>query len=76
MLYVIGDKCREVYEQFEGKVKTVMILLKKFKEFIVPVKNFAVERQTLNNKRICKTNTLKHLGLFFFTKSLKLLLVL
>ncbi|XP_061725642.1 uncharacterized protein LOC133531440 [Cydia pomonella] len=44
LLHIIGDKCREVYDQFSEESKTVDELLKKFDEFFEPKKNLAVER--------------------------------
>ncbi|XP_041980898.1 uncharacterized protein LOC121734382 [Aricia agestis] len=45
LLHVIGDKCREVSEQFTGESKTLKELLDKFDKFFIPKKNLAVERQ-------------------------------
>ncbi|KAI5640808.1 hypothetical protein NE865_06916 [Phthorimaea operculella] len=44
LLHVIGDKCREVYEQFKEEPATVTDLLKKFDDFFIPKKNLAIER--------------------------------
>lgn len=45
LLHIIGDKCREVYEQFTGEIKSIKELLLKFDKFFIPKKNLAVERQ-------------------------------
>ncbi|XP_059061259.1 uncharacterized protein LOC131854144 [Achroia grisella] len=45
LLHVIGDKCREVSEQFTTEYKNVTELLRLFDAFFIPKKNLAVERQ-------------------------------
>lgn len=48
LLHVIGEKCREVYEQFPDEPTstsiTVELLLKKFDDFFTPKKNLTIER--------------------------------
>lgn len=44
LLHVIGDQCREVYEQFEETSKDLQSLLKKFDSFFLPKKNLTIER--------------------------------
>lgn len=50
LLHIIGDKCREVYEQFTEEVQTVEELLRKFDDFFIPKKNLAVERHKFFNR--------------------------
>lgn len=50
LLHIIGDKCREVYDQFAEEIQTVDELLNKFDEFFVPKKNLAVERHKFFNR--------------------------
>ncbi|XP_059056190.1 uncharacterized protein LOC131850050 [Achroia grisella] len=44
LLHIIGEKCREIYEQFSGEYKTVDDVLKQFDEVFLPRKNLTVER--------------------------------
>lgn len=45
LLHVIGEKCRDVCEQFEGESpKTVKALLEKFDSFFLPKRNLTIER--------------------------------
>ncbi|XP_037297419.1 uncharacterized protein LOC115455346 [Manduca sexta] len=44
LLHVIGDQCREVYDQFKVECKTVNELLEQFDKYFIPKKNLAVER--------------------------------
>lgn len=45
LLHIIGEQCRDVYEQFEPESNiTVDSLLKKFDRFFTPKKNLTVER--------------------------------
>ncbi|XP_028178743.1 uncharacterized protein LOC114366161 [Ostrinia furnacalis] len=44
LLHIIGEKCREVYEQFKGDIKTIEDLLKEFDRFFLPRKNITIER--------------------------------
>ncbi|KOB66361.1 putative retrotransposon-like family member retr-1-like protein, partial [Operophtera brumata] len=45
LLHVIGEKCRDVYEQFpEDTAITIELLLKKFDDFFTPKKNITIER--------------------------------
>lgn len=45
LLHVIGEKCREVYEQFPEELAiSVDSLLKKFDDFFTPKKNLTIER--------------------------------
>lgn len=58
LLHIIGEKCREVYEQFNEEIQTVDQLLKKFDDFFIPKKNLAVERHrffTRNQKDLEST---------------------
>ena len=43
LLHVIGEKCREVYDQF-STTRTLEELLAKFDDFFLPKKNLTVER--------------------------------
>ncbi|XP_049883896.1 uncharacterized protein LOC126379245 [Pectinophora gossypiella] len=45
LLHIIGDKCREIYDQFTGESKTIKDVLLRFDQFFIPKKNLAVERQ-------------------------------
>lgn len=45
LLHVIGEKCRDVYEQFsEVTFTSIESLLKKFDDFFTPQKNLTIER--------------------------------
>lgn len=44
LLHIIGEKCREVYEQFNSDFKNVEDLLKEFDGFFLPRKNITIER--------------------------------
>ncbi|XP_026726899.1 uncharacterized protein LOC113493227 isoform X2 [Trichoplusia ni] len=46
LLHIIGEKCREVYEQFTGEYKTIEDLLKAFDAFFLPRKNITIERHS------------------------------
>ncbi|XP_073965286.1 uncharacterized protein [Choristoneura fumiferana] len=58
ILHIIGEKCREVYEQFNEEIQTVDQLLKRFDDYFIPKKNLAVERHrffTRNQKELEST---------------------
>ncbi|XP_028158694.1 uncharacterized protein LOC114351613, partial [Ostrinia furnacalis] len=45
LLHIIGEKCRDVYEQFgDERPKSVKVLLEKFDLFFLPKKNLMIER--------------------------------
>lgn len=44
LLHVIGEQCREVYEQFNETFKDLQSLLKKYDSFFLPKKNLTIER--------------------------------
>ncbi|XP_073946917.1 uncharacterized protein [Choristoneura fumiferana] len=44
LLHIIGDKGRELYDQFKGESKNLNDALKKFDDFFLPKKNLTVER--------------------------------
>lgn len=44
LLHIIGEKCREVYDQFDEKFTTVEQVLKAFSKYFKPKKNITVER--------------------------------
>ncbi|XP_063545758.1 uncharacterized protein LOC134753750 [Cydia strobilella] len=44
LLHVIGEHCREVYEQFTDKITTIKGLLEHFDKYFLPTKNLTIER--------------------------------
>lgn len=44
LLHVIGEKCRDVYDQFGGSFKSLDEVLTKFDGFFLPKKNLTIER--------------------------------
>lgn len=44
LLHIIGDRCREVYDQFEEEFRSVDELLQKFDGVFLPRKNLTIER--------------------------------
>lgn len=46
LLHIIGEKCREVYEQVKGEYGTIEGLLKAFDGFFLPRKNITIERHS------------------------------
>ncbi|XP_063370221.1 uncharacterized protein LOC134658469 [Cydia amplana] len=44
LLHVIGEQCREVYEQFTDKITTIKGLLENFDKYFLPTKNLTIER--------------------------------
>lgn len=44
LLHIIGEQCRELYEQFDSKCNTVDEILEKFKNYFTQKKNLTVER--------------------------------
>lgn len=46
ILHIIGEQCREVYEQFTGTFATTKALLDKFDAYFLPTKNLTIERHS------------------------------
>ncbi|XP_037967238.2 uncharacterized protein LOC119692073 [Plutella xylostella] len=59
LLHVIGEQCREVYEQFNETFKDTATLLKKFDSFFLPKKNLTIERHKFFTRSQSETESIE-----------------
>ncbi|XP_059057447.1 uncharacterized protein LOC131851041 [Achroia grisella] len=57
LLHIIGEKCREIYDQFTETFKTIEEVIQKFDDFFLPKKNLTIERHRFFTRNQQDTET-------------------